>query len=189
MSQLLEWALENIQEWDEKWTHLRCSPCEVIFTVGNGWCLEGRGQSAEWVWGWLDDGVFTEWVCLTTSTSMSPETITRQQWLDAKGGGSSNDENITPKLSLEELLGPLGEDWTDNFMYELCYRLSLESGRLDNSMVGVRLQLTKYVKEYLQETFTHNSPEYLKKIIAEEEREFKERLEEKKARLRELEGK
>ena len=193
MSQLLEWALENIQEWDEKWTHLRCSPCEVIYTVGNGWYLEGRGQSAEWVDDRSKDGISTEWVCLTTNTpEIPPETITRQQWSDAKGGGSpSNDGGDVHKLSFEEVAKDATEwndalnncGWLAGDLWEKYFKEKQTVMQFNNTKGLIR----ECILCYLRQVYKDSNPQVLELKLEIEE--SKKQLKELEDKLRELEGK
>lgn len=91
-AELLQWAVENIKEWNDSFTHLRADRTGVLYTEGDGW------EPAD------SDGVmWLTWSCgyepLGWYAGNRPNkllVITKQEWLDAKSNTSTMEETLKP---------------------------------------------------------------------------------------------
>lgn len=76
--ELLTWAVENITEWDDDYTHLRSDSGEVnslFYTNGTSWRIRG----GEWACPMGDDYTDDDDFCTSFSTK-TPQVITKQEW-------------------------------------------------------------------------------------------------------------
>lgn len=100
--ELLDWAVENIKEWDDGFTHLRGGTDNISYTAGSSWTVYDiifpnwilRGKPAP-------DTKFkmlkTAWwggIIFTTA-----QVITKQEWLEAK----KEKENMSNEFNLKDL--------------------------------------------------------------------------------------
>ena len=77
-TQLLTWAVENITEWNDDYTHLRSDSGEVnslFYTNGTSWRIRG----GEWACPMGDDYTDDDDFCTSFSTK-TPQVITKQEW-------------------------------------------------------------------------------------------------------------
>ena len=94
-AELLKFAVENIEEWPEEWTHLRSDPSELkhelFWTKGDRWYLDCDEE-------WLSRGVLDyEYSSFKFSTT-KPQVISKEEWLEGrKENDKSKPENsVTP---------------------------------------------------------------------------------------------
>lgn len=81
-NELLAWAVENITEWNDDYTHLRSDSNKVnslFCTNGTSW----RIRDNEWACPMGDDYTDNDDFCTSFSTH-TPQVITKQEWQDAK---------------------------------------------------------------------------------------------------------
>lgn len=90
--ELLSWAVENIKEWDDDYTHLRSDSADynsLFYTRGTSW----KHIDAQWVCAGeeytTDEDLYRQFATNT------PQVITKQEWLDgvaAKNAPTSSPE-------------------------------------------------------------------------------------------------
>lgn len=99
--ELLDFAVENIEGWDEGYTHLRSdrSVAPLFFTERGEWYICGLNE-----WTYRGDGTFRK---VTTSSDLSttPQVIAKEEYLEAKGSQALiRDKEYNVKLTGEELV-------------------------------------------------------------------------------------
>ena len=168
MQTLLEWAVENIVEWGDEWDHLRYSADEVLFTSGIGWyqcALSGGVWSTE---EYSSSCSTVVEVCL----NLDGHTITKQQWLDAKGEAT---KASVLKLSLEEVLEPLLDVTQGDYVFNLAKELGINATEpVTLSTHGILKLFDVYVKAYISEVYSQLDPNTLLQEIATKKKELAE---------------
>ncbi len=99
-SSLLAWAVENITEWNDDYTHLRSDKSQItlLYTKGTRWIVDCFN---EWIW--------EDYTCAIDHyedlgelrfCTPYPQVITKQEWLNAK---ASKDTPTTSPEATQEL--------------------------------------------------------------------------------------
>lgn len=89
---LLDWAVENLQEWSYFWTDLRCDFTGIFFTKED-WLARGA-----WIMlGIPKEGVHYSWVDNIADDSRPIQVITKQEWLNAKKEKEQMKNSFTKK--------------------------------------------------------------------------------------------
>lgn len=88
--ELLDWAVENIGEWDDIYSHLRSDSISCRYTEGLNWVINGDKR-----WVVVDyNGRFKIYSKFSTPT---PQVITKEEWLAAKEKAVSGSTKLSPK--------------------------------------------------------------------------------------------
>lgn len=104
-SELLVWAVANLDRWDDEYTHLRSdnSPAPIFFTIGRwGWRRLKADSDDEWV----GNGYFRV-ISYAPLEDNNPQVITKQEWMEAKDMKTTitTPAETTSKTSQETILG------------------------------------------------------------------------------------
>lgn len=98
---LLDWAVKNIEEWREGYTHLRgdCSLSPIFFSVGDTWEIS-EYDSEEWAYDNHKQG--EGFIIVERDTKFSPpQVITKEEWLNAKQQEEGNMGSTFSKKDLK----------------------------------------------------------------------------------------
>ena len=172
MQTLLEWAVENIVVWDDKWTHLRCGLGEVLFTSGGSWYNDNQNA-------WLMEDVDDPYAVLVEDLELGISVISKQGWLDAKEATITKEPSL--KLSLEEVSKD-AEEWGE--VLNSCGWEASDIWRRHFGEVTTPRQFNN-VKGFVREIIIH----YLTEVYKDDTTPLLEEIATKKKELAELESK
>lgn len=99
--ELLNWCVENVEEWGDDFTHIRSDTTGVFYTAHDDWelgCHDAR---------WFEDRISPryEWVDENLKT-LEVGVITKQEWETSKGINKQSSEKSTSNVFTKDMLVP-----------------------------------------------------------------------------------